>query len=169
MPDSVRPVDRLVTTEDAVTIDLRDEVVLHRSALKGAMSRFEGALASPAGANGDRWLRDTTTSLAALNREVERHIEFHEGVDSFHQEILRQQPHLEPRINRLQREHLRARQLMAEIMAALETAEQGVVLTPDAAEVRMLGAELLLLLVHHRQRGADLVWDSVNLDLGLGD
>jgi hypothetical protein len=151
------------------TIDLRDGVILRRTTLKLAMSGLESALARPCGPDRGQWLEQVSAEVANLGEEVRLHIDVHEGPDSFHAEMVENQPHLAARVKRLEREHVRAQHILADILVSVSAAQEGSVLSPDAAEIRMLGGDLLLLLVHHRQRGADLVWESVNLDLGSGD
>lgn len=149
--------------------DVREELIRNRKALMASMSGLEASLARPCGRNGDAWISEVSASMDVLRDEVLRHIETHEGPGSFHEEVLSSQPHLAPRVNKLQREHVTANTIVAELQEELMKSQNAEVPNPCATDIRKLGSELLMLLVRHRQSGADLVWESVNLDLGSGE
>ncbi len=150
-----------------VTIDLRDGLQQHRSALKDAMSKLELALARPAGGELQRWLSNADEQLDVLRKRFHQHVEVNEGAGSFHEQVAGERPELVPKVKRLQRDHVRAASLIEELKTAINDQRRaGSVDAPDVQSVRMIGTDLLLLLIHHRQRGADLAWESLNLDLG---
>jgi len=149
--------------------DFRKELIRNRAALMAAMARLEESLARPCGRDAEAWISEVAVSTDVVRDEVVRHIETHEGPGSFHEEVLASQPYLAPRVAKLQREHVTASTIVAELQAALAKARDSEDPSSAATEIRTLGSELLMLLVRHRQSGADLVWESVNLDLGSGE
>lgn len=163
-PAVVREVQSQIVGED-----VRQELMRNRLALMAAMARLEGSLARPRDRATAVWIAEVRASTDTVEDELVRHIETHEGPGSFHEEVLEAQPHLAPRVNKLQREHATAKTIVAELQETLLSAQDAEVPSAAATEIRKLGSELLMLLVRHRQSGADLVWESVNLDLGSGE
>lgn len=153
-----------------VGIDLRDpvggipdKVVRHRSRLKAAMSQLDSALAAGNEQPGTTWLASLGDACAGLRAALHRHVALHEGPDSFHSEILRAQPHLAARVTWLQRDH-------AELRTHLESFSQQVDLArstaASTADLHRAGSTLLHLFSRHRRKGADVVWDAFEFDLG---
>lgn len=154
------------TDPDDTVIDLRDrtthigKVRRHRSHLQDAMAGFESAIRRPAEHPGD-WLADVTRQLAELAGALESHIHVHEGPDSFHADVLRGRPHLTPLVASLQRDHRRLSQDVDHLMRFLMDH------TPiDEPDVRARGLALIHQFSRHRERGADLVWEAFNVDIG---
>ncbi len=134
-----------------------------RVALRSAMDDLEASLARPV-AGGLDWLTRVSAAQQRLRVALQQHIEVHEGADSFHAQVVSEQPGLAARVQKLQREHVRASAQCEELAALIAAAQPD-----DYGQIRQTGGDLLILLAQHRQRGADLVWESANLDLGGGD
>lgn len=154
----------------AVGIDLRDpagrlpgEVVRHRSRLKAAMSQLDSALAAGREQPATTWLSSLGDACTTLSEALRRHVALHEGPDSFHSEILRAQPHLAPRVSWLQRDHAQLHSHLESFRRQIDLAGSTAVPT---AELHRAGNALLHLFSRHRRRGADVVWDAFEFDLG---
>lgn len=147
-------------------IDLRDSTVQlrgikrHRSQLRRAMTEVEVVLARPLGVDADAWADAVRQRLTDVRRAFDAHVMVHEGPDSFHADVVRSQPRLAPHVASLQRDH---RRLDAHIEALSELLGHS---APDLHEVRIRGLALVEQLARHRQRGADVVWEAFNFDLG---
>ncbi|MCB0918572.1 MAG: hemerythrin domain-containing protein [Actinobacteria bacterium] len=156
--------------ENVLSLQIREELAHRRSALKSAMSRFELALARPTGGEPDGWLRLTLERLEDLRDRVRDHVRINEADDSFFADMARSRPELNAAIARLSREHAKILENIDSLTSTLvRQLAPGNVDSPDVTGVRARGTDLLLLLIHHRQRSADLAWESVNLDFGSGD
>jgi hypothetical protein len=75
-------------------------------------------------------------------------------------DILATAPRLSDAVARLIREHARITDLVDDLLARLTPESH------DVDEVRDLGTTLLALLVSHRQRGSDLVYEAYEFDVG---
>ena len=142
-----------------------------RIALKSAMTDMEGCLARPV-ANGDDWLARVAAAQETLATALQQHIEVHEGADSFHAQVVAEQPGLAARVRKLQHEHVRDTadsENLRTLVAEAQTESAGKERAELLDQIRQAAGDLLVLLAHHRQHGADLVWESANLDLGGGD
>ena len=65
-------------------------------------------------------------------------------------------------MNRLQRDHAGISKQFTEVHALLDAPEGDI----DVDAVRLCLTDLIGLLVRHRQRGADLLWDAYATSLG---
>jgi hypothetical protein len=92
------------------------------------------------------------------------HIDVTEGANGLYQEVLAQAPRLSAAVDRLQHEHADIASAVAEVDSRLDDsmsdADAWVESIRDAA-VRLMG-----LLVRHRQRGADLVYEAYDVEIG---
>ncbi|MEH0972165.1 hypothetical protein V6U77_13630 [Micromonospora sp. CPCC 205546] len=107
-----------------------------------------------------RWRERLLGGLGPVRRGFAEHVRATEGPAGLYAEVLGQAPRLERGVRLLAREHLA-------ITAAL-TALQQAAEAPDATVDDLLGraAYLLRALARHRQRGADLLWEAYETDLG---
>jgi hypothetical protein len=112
-----------------------------RAELRESMAAFEASLEAP-----DEAL------LAAVRRisgDFALHVEVTEGPDGLHQAILAGDLRLANQVNALAMEH-------GEITAQLD----------DPAKLREQGGELIAKLRRHQQRGADLIHEAFQADIG---
>jgi hypothetical protein len=157
-----QPVD-----SDNRVVDLREDSVQlrtvkhHRSQLKRAMIDLEAVLARPIGDDPRIWLAAVRRRLADLQQAFDNHIHVHEGPDSFHADVVQSQPHLAPHVVSLQRDHHR---LSIHLLSLSELLEHHP--APEVHDIRALGTDLIHQFARHRQRGADLVWEAFNFDVG---
>lgn len=124
---------------------------------------LERALRAPVAGRTEEWADEVTRSLLRLRADFEEHIVVTEGPDGLYQDVLASAPRLANAIQRLHVEHDRmSRALDALVRLATEP-------TPDGAPVDLLrerAVRLLGQLVRHRQRGADLVFEAYETDIG---
>jgi hypothetical protein len=161
-----RRIDVGARSAAAVTPSLED-VRLRRAGLKAAMSALEIALASPA-PHRATWIAGVRESLHAVQEVWTRHIAATEAPGSFLDEVIAEAPRLATPASRLRREH-------GEILAAITRAERKLAEPPDddtydewSDAVRGELTALLVALARHRQRGADLVYEAYDVDIGGG-
>ncbi len=145
-----------------------DDVRLRRAGLKAALSSLEIALAAPVRQR-TTWVNGVRDGLRALHEVWTRHIVETEAPGAFLDELVAEAPRLATPASRLRREH-------NDILATITRAEKRLA-TPPADddsydswvdEMRNELTALLIALVKHRQRGADLVYEAYAVDIGGG-
>jgi hypothetical protein len=141
---------------------LLDELRRRRAELRTSMTAVEHALASPSAGDDVRWAQRVRTALVALSDDLREHIAITEGVDGLYRELEVHAPRLVGPVDQLIREHGRVTRQLDELMSRVERAGS----VPDVDGVRRTGTELLVALMHHRQRGADLVFEAYQVDVG---
>jgi len=143
------------------------EVRLRRAGLRAAVSGLEIALASPA-PHRVVWVTNVRDSLGALHEVWTRHIVETEAPGAFLDELVSEAPRLATPTARLRREH-------SDILATITRTEKRMATAPpdddyDAwvDDVRAELTALMCALAKHRQRGADLVYEAFDVDIGGG-
>jgi hypothetical protein len=148
-------------TRNAELVELRRR----RAELRDTMGALERALAAPAADRAVVWGERVHASLVELADDFVDHIEVTEGPDGLHQAILAGAVRLANAVNSLAGEHAT---ITDEITALVDATEPPVTVT-DVAEVRDRATTLLSGLAKHRQRGADLIYEAYDTDIGGGD
>lgn len=131
-----------------------------RAELRESMSALELALAAPL-ADPGRWLERVHAALVELDGDLRAHVEITEGPEGLHADVAEVAPRLVGPARQLAGEHGVARRLIDDLLtrpAALDRTDLG--------QVRTQANELLAMLVRHRQRGADLVYEAYHVDVG---
>jgi hypothetical protein len=136
-----------------------------RQTLHDAIVQLEMAISSPAAGRAPDWTAQVAKDLVGVRDAFEQHVMVTEKPGGLYEEIMERAPRLNGTVKRLQDEH----PTIADSVAALvERLDAGEVETdawpPDNARndlQRMIGA-----VVRHRQKGADLVWEAYNVDIG---
>ncbi|MBY8872236.1 hypothetical protein K7640_10330 [Micromonospora sp. PLK6-60] len=107
-----------------------------------------------------RWRERLILRLAPLRAGFADHVRATEGPAGLYAELLGQAPRLDRGVRLLAREHV----AIAAALTALQRAAElpGV----PAEELRGRAGHLLRALSRHRQRGADLIWQAYQTDLG---
>jgi len=142
-----------------------DAVRVRRAELRESMGRLERALAAPASGRAVVWGELVHDVLLGLAEDFHEHIEVTEGPAGLHHAIMAGDLRLANAVNALAAEHS---QIAAQIDELVMGTEPPV--TPqDAEAVRGRGTILLGRLVRHRQRGADLIYEAYQTDIGGGD
>jgi hypothetical protein len=129
------------------------------------MGALERALAAPDAGRSVVWGELVHEALVDLADDFVEHIDVTEGPDGLHQAILTGAVRLANAVNALAAEHAT---ITAEITDLLNQTEPPVTPT-DVEPTRERATSLLGRLVRHRQRGADLIYEAYDTDIGGGD
>ncbi len=141
-----------------------EEAARRRADLHHALVDVERAISSPAAGRLDTWTGDVVKRLSILLDSIDEHIEVTERPEGLYEEILHRAPRLSSQVDRLRAEHPALRAGTAELIERLHSTPVGPGWPLD--EARDDAQRLLGKIVKHRQRGADLVWEAYNLDIG---
>ena len=135
-------------------------IVQQRSQLGQAMQRVELAAAAPAAKKS--WIPELIQSLRQLDIAFDQHIRDVQAPLGLLDRIVDRAPRLQRSVEASKAEHA----------AVAEMVKQAVALTEadDAAdrvdEVREATMAALVALARHRQKGADLIYDAYDIDIG---
>jgi hypothetical protein len=140
---------------------LLGEVRARRAELRQSISGLERALAGAAG-DGRGWARRVDEAAAQLAGDFEVHVAVTEGTDGLYQDLHRTAPRLASPVAELTADHGLVRERIEGLRACLDKVEG----PGDVARVRELGTDLIGVLLRHRQRGADLVYEAYQVDIG---
>ena len=138
-----------------------ERVRAHRAELRESVQAVDDALASPI-ARGGAWRERVRAALAELSHDFEDHIRLTEGPGGLYESVRDGDPRLGGRVRRLMREHQRYREDLSAYLTVLEHAGTMADLPVFREEVTTLMGQL----VRHRQKGADLVFEAYDVDLG---
>jgi len=152
---------RIVGQEITPTLE---EVVRRRTDLYQAILALERAAARPAVAREEEWAADVVEALDEVEHEIVDHIEITERHDGLYDEIVYAAPRLSRNVQLLRDEHPQMQEATSALRARLATTP--VEDAEQVAETRDAIQHVLGLLVKHRQRGADLLWEAYSLDTG---
>jgi len=136
-----------------------------RAELRDTLDALERALAAPGAARAVVWGEQLHAAVHRLASDFALHVEVTEGPDGLHQSILAGDLRLANQVAALVEEH----KTIAADIAALAAASEAPVTPGDVADVREQGTKLLGIVVRHRQRGADLIYEAYATDIGGGD
>jgi hypothetical protein len=137
-------------------------VALHRAELRGSMDALERALAASAPGRAGAWAEHVRMALLELSADFRVHIEITEGPDGLHHAVMTTAPRLTNAVQRLGREHVLLQGLIDELLVLVS----GPTPEDDVRTARERGTALLAQLARHRQRGADLVFEAYQTDIG---
>jgi hypothetical protein len=146
------------STSDLATLE---GIRRRRAELRESMSALELALAGPAPSDDVRWAERVHVALVELSADFREHIAVTEGPEGLYAEVVAAAPRLSEAVARLTGEHRQIARLVDDLLARVSTPETG-----HVDRVRRLGTMLLGLLVRHRQRGSDLVYEAYEFDVG---
>jgi hypothetical protein len=134
-----------------------------RDALYEDIARLEEALTAPLG-DAAAWQERAAKAGRLIAEEIQAHIDETEGDEGFLTAVQDEAPRLASAITRLLDEHEEMVAMADRFVAQVESPDDGITLQ----DVRALGVSLLGLLVRHRQKGADLIYEAYQVDLGSG-
>jgi hypothetical protein len=97
-----------------------------------------------------------------LSSDFREHVAVTEGTEGLHGDIVTTAPRLSKAVERLIGEHA----VIVDLVGGLLTGVSRPLSDSDVVEIRDLGTNLLALLARHRQRGADLIYEAYQVDLG---
>lgn len=136
-----------------------------RAELRESLVALEQALASPASGREERWGSRVHRALLTFADDFAEHIVVTEGPEGLHQAIVTAAPRLSHAVEMLVGDHQRFSADIAELVAISVPP-----LTPtEVAVIRDLGTRLVADVSKHRQRGADLIYEAYETDIGVGD
>lgn len=141
---------------------LLGELRSRRAELRQAISGLEQALAGPARDGSGHWADHVRSATRRLSADFAQHVEITEGPEGLYQELRLAAPRLSGPVEDLTRDHARIRAHVDGLLVLLARAGAD----GDAQRVRELGTALIGALLRHRQRGADLVYEAYDVDLG---
>jgi hypothetical protein len=136
-----------------------------RQTLHDALVHLEMAISSPAAGRVPDWTSQVTKDLVGVRDAFEQHVEATEKPGGLYEEIMERAPRLALTVDRLREEHPTIAASIASTVARVEADEVGTDAWP-IDQVRDDLQRLIGRLVRHRQKGADLVWEAYNVDIG---
>lgn len=142
-----------------------DAVRIRRAELRESLNQLEGALAAPATGRAVVWGEAVHTALGELADDFGEHVEVTEGPSGLHQAILAGDLRLANAVEALTAEH----EVIAEEIARLVADSAAPVTPADVADLRERATRMMGHLIRHRQRGADLIYEAYQTDIGGGD
>src|SRR4249920_2171603 len=141
------------------------EARLRRKTLHDALVHLEKAISSPAASRIPDWTTAVLKEMTETKDAFEQHVIVTEKPDGLYDEILERAPRLAGNVRRLREEHPEILTATGQLIDRLEQVEIGGGDWPlDKARddlQRFIGS-----VIRHRQRGADLVWEAYNVDIG---
>jgi hypothetical protein len=136
-----------------------------RKTLHDALVHLEEATSSPAAGRVGDWANQVDKEMRDVQTAFEQHILVTEKPDGLYDEILERAPRLANNVQRLRDEHPEIQEGITHMLNRLEHDDIGGEAWPvDKARddlQRFIGA-----VIRHRQKGADLVWEAYNVDIG---
>ena len=103
-----------------------------------------------------------SVALVELEADFGEHVELTEGREGLYRALLATAPQLSSLVSRLTAEHSQIKKSIDGLL----TSVGGPVTTDEADRIRESATTLLGRLSRHRQRGADLVFDAYQTDIG---
>jgi len=132
-----------------------------RAELRGSMDALELALASPAVSRVGAWAERVSVAVGELSADFPRTSPSPRDLTEC-RELLDTAPRLSNAVDHLVAEHA----VMAGLIEDLLTRASNPVPDDDVDAVRELATGLLGRLARHRQRGADLIYEAYETDIG---
>ncbi len=141
------------------------EAAKRRRTLHEALVGLEFAISSPAAGRIADWTGLVVKEMTAIRDAWEQHVDGTEKPEGLYEEIVTMSPRFAGTIDRLRDEHPEITEAVEQMLARLEQVEIGGLPWPleDARDdlQRFMGR-----MIRHRQKGADLVWEAYNVDIG---
>jgi hypothetical protein len=141
------------------------EARLRRKTLHDSLVHLEEKISSPAAGRIPGWTAAVLKGMTEVRDAFGQHVIVTEKPDGLYDEILERAPRLAGNVRRLREEHPEIVTATDELIGKLEQVEIGSDDWPlDRARddlQRFIGS-----VIRHRQRGADLVWEAYNVDIG---
>jgi hypothetical protein len=141
------------------------DVRARRERLRAMMDRLEAALGTPLPKRERAWLKGVRAAFRELEAAVTDHIAGVEADDGLFAQVRTDAPRLVGMIRRLESDH-------SELADAVQVLGKRLTDAKPAANMDRVRRDLLQLLgrlTHHRQLGADLLYEAYVLDVSVGD
>jgi hypothetical protein len=153
-----------MSNDDELTPAL-SEARQRRQTLHDALVHLEIAISSPATERIPAWTDLVTKEMVGVRDAFEQHVLVTEKPGGLYEEIITRAPRLDGTIRRLKDEHPEISDRVAAMVTRLDEAEIGSPDWPlDGARDDL--QRLIGTVIRHRQKGADLVWEAYNVDIG---
>ena len=136
-----------------------------RAKLRAAMNGVESVLSSALAGRTGAWAKELQPLMTDLRDAVNRHVAVTEGPGGLFEQIQTDAPHCSPAVQKLHGEHESFQTEIDEVLGKLDTGADDPV---AMGAVREQVTSLVGRLVRHRQRGADLIHDAYEVDIGGG-
>jgi hypothetical protein len=133
-----------------------------RAELRESMGALEQALAAPAVDLKGFWTERVNVALVELSADIGEHITITEGPDGLYPGLLTTAPRLCNSVASLTREHVEIKAMADGLLTRMGEP----IVSSDVDEIRDRAMALLVKLSRHRQRGADLVYEAYQTDIG---
>ena len=139
-----------------------------RATLHDSLVHLEIAISSPATGRIPEWTEFVTKEMVGVRDAFDQHVMVTEKPGGLYEEIITRAPRLDGTVRRLKGEHPDIAEKIGGMVERLEKATIGGPEWPldDARDdlQRFIGT-----VIRHRQKGADLVWEAYNVDIGGND
>ena len=143
-----------------------DDVRTRRVAVQDALRATEATLAAPLVGRPLKWAAGVAPCITALRESWLDHVDVTEDEGGLFAQVRADQPRLSRRVQQLAAEH-------HELIDGLDEAGRALAAAGgDAEELTAVRESLTLLLgrlVRHRQRGADLIYEAYQVDIGSAE
>ena len=135
----------------------------HRAELRESISALEQTLAAPASKGSDAWCERVHAALVELSADLREHVDITVGTDGLYSGVVASTPRLSHTVARLSQEQAQTVRFLEFFLNCLDRpGVEGI--APE--RVRQLGTVLLGRLIRLRQRGADLIYEAYETDIG---
>lgn len=132
--------------------------------LHDAVSDLEQALAAPSETAPDSWQDQIVQTVDRIRGRIREHASATEGHEGFHAEIRAAEPRLAHAVDQLADEHVDLDELLVQLREEASATQPA-----DADHIRDLGYRVVSRFAKHVERGASLMHEAFDRDLGGGD
>jgi hypothetical protein len=140
-----------------------EEVRHRRAGLRRSMTSVDEAVSAALGGRAAEWRSKVLPSVEDLREAWAAHVSGTEGPGGLWEEVRTDAPRLDGELKRLGREH---EGLTEEIEALRKDLTDALDDESRLTNVRERATALLVRLARHRQRGADLIYEAYQHDVG---
>jgi len=150
--------------DDSLTEAL-SEARARRATLHDALVHLEMAISSPAAGRIPEWTAHVGKELTGVRDAFDQHVIVTEKPGGLYEEIITRAPRLAGTVTRLKGEHPEITTQIEQVLERLGAVEIG----SDGWPLESARDDLQRFIgtvIRHRQRGADLVWEAYNVDIG---
>lgn len=148
-----------------VSTEALDQARVRRTALGDAADLIEDLLARPG--SDPQWTMRVADSLQGLRTAFDAHVAEVESADGLLPQLVRDAPRVANGVRRMELEHV---SIAADLDAAAELVRScgGECGADVVDQIREAVVDVLRSISRHRQKGADLVYEAYNVDIGGG-
>ena len=141
-----------------------EAIKVRREAIYQAITGLEDALTSPVG-EAHQWRLRVAMAVDHATARIGEHVRQTEAEDGFLAQVIRDAPRLVNRVAQMKDDHGQLEKAAEALRLALaEVGDEDV--ADRADDIRNEAVDLLGQLSRHRQRGADLIYEAYQVDLG---